>query len=341
MSNIIIKTQLRKKTAHIFGLEGVIILLLQQNPSGMQRIPTFVSKNKSDRVSKSIEKLRQRHIYICGNKTKLFKYINYVRGKVYYEFSNAATHLLNKPGYYTIDLLIYLSFRSKFQRALYELVCQFKGTKRINKLLDSLKERMGVTSKDYNKFGRFKRLVLKPAIENVSSITGVTFKLQGDTLFKTESTESGKRIKIYFEHAKMPAYRPVGHKMDTYTRLVKRYGVPCHTALRAVVGLPEQFINDLLKEAQYRPSDAVNPVKNRKKYIISILHAALNPNKRQHKKKKCIEASLKKPSPVGRKHSPPPHPRKITYKSPPPIVYFNEHKGPESFGEILSSMRNN
>ena len=279
MTKLIIKTELRKEYAHINGLGGDIIKILQKNTKGVHKITKFVCKNHTNRIKKAVENLKNSTLK-NHPKHRIFEYINYTRGKIYFKLSKKALAIWHQPSaqgseqsYYLIDLATYFSFSSRFEKALYELSCWFADTTRIKMCQTALKDFFNARQDDYKKPSRLLSKVLQPAIQAVEKNARIKFDVyEKKSNFFVEKKSEGV---FFYAQFKPLAQAKIKRIQDLPTGLKRllEVGIPYNFAKEAFENVGEKMIYEIIYQGRQGASN-LNPSKrvwNLHGFIISEL----------------------------------------------------------------------
>ena len=263
MTKIQINSQFCKRISPIKGVKRTILWFLQQKTEGIiqipkqligrnhLRIPSYISSLSKTTIS--VFKRVEGYKYPINVNKSIFDNISYNRGKITYKFSAEAQNILKTKGYFEIDPKVYQSLKKHATKLFYEMLCQFRSTKKIGQRKNNFTKNMGFGERHFRTLENFERYLLAPAVKELESKTQFSLKRENKNII----IRIGKYIYFEFEEKSSPQNTPLkptfmysnkdfGAKYSSlYTNLLKQ-GVPARIAKKGINVLGDSYLSKLV-----------------------------------------------------------------------------------------------
>ena len=160
-------------------------------------------------------------------------------------------------------------FSSKYSLCLYEIFVDYQNIGQTPIIpLDDFKKLMGVDKEKYKEFKRFSSRVIKPAIEELSSIGGYDVKI---TYTKTDKRVTA--LKFTFKELRCEK-KPIQemklfNNLDLQKRLIDEFGVSLRQAQKIIKTYPIPYINESLGIIKHKVHQKL--IKNIPAYTLTVL----------------------------------------------------------------------
>ena len=202
--------------------------------------------------------------------TTLLASVEFSKGECTYSFSPVLRKKLHEPNIYAkIKLSTMKLFSSKYSLCLYEIFVDYQNIWQTPIIaLDDFKKLMGVDKEKYKDFKRFSARVIKPAIEELSSIGGYDVKIT-----YTKKNKTVTAIKFNFKELKCEK-KPIQemkifHNLDLQKRLIEEFWLSLRQAQRVIKSYPIPYINESLGIIKHKIHQKL--IKNIPAYTITVL----------------------------------------------------------------------
>ena len=202
--------------------------------------------------------------------TTLLASVEFSKGECTYSFSPVLRKKLHEPNIYAkIKLSTMKLFSSKYSLCLYEIFVDYQNIWQTPIIsLDDFKKLMGVDKEKYKEFKRFSSRVIKPAIEELSSIGGYDVKIT-----YTKKNKTVTAIKFNFKELKCEK-KPIQemkifHNLDLQKRLIEEFWLSLRQAQRVIKSYPIPYINESLGIIKHKIHQKL--IKNIPAYTITVL----------------------------------------------------------------------
>ncbi len=158
------------KIAHLSPKAQEIVLFLSANFLNKKAaLPSFIVRGGYSRVAAKVKNLLPVQVVHEGFKIQLFDHISYSRGVVEFKFSEPIEQLLSERGKYLFcNFEKYCNLRKKYAKAMYLILCQYRGSGKIDQALHLLANRIGATAPSYRYLCRLRHLI-EDALDQIAS----------------------------------------------------------------------------------------------------------------------------------------------------------------------------
>ena len=263
MSKIKINSQFSKRISTIKGFKRTILWILQEKKEGIIQIPKQLIGRNHPRIPSYISSLAKTTItifkrvegykYPINVKKSIFDNISYDRGKIIYKFSAEAQKILKTKGYFEIDLGIYQTLKKHATKLFYEMLCQFRSTKKIGQRKNNFKKNLGFGGRHFRNSDNFEKYLLAPAVSELEEKTPFYLKRKNNNII----IRIGKYIYFEFDEKLEPQKTPVkttfvysnedfgANYRSLYTNLLKK-GVPARIAKKGLNILGDSYLLKLV-----------------------------------------------------------------------------------------------
>jgi len=208
--------------------------------------------------------------------TTLLASVEFVQWKCTYSFSPVLRKKLHEPNIYAkIKLSTMKLFSSKYSLCLYEIFVDYQNIWQTPVIqLDDFKKLMGVDKEKYKEFKRFSSRVIKPAIEELSSIGGYDVKIT-----YTKNNKTVTAIKFNFKELKCEK-KPmqemkIFNNLDLQKRLVDEFWLSLRQAQKVIKTYPIPYINESLGIIKHKVHQKL--IKNIPAYSLTVLKNDFHP----------------------------------------------------------------
>jgi len=202
--------------------------------------------------------------------TTLLSSVEFSEWRCTYSFSPVLRRRLHEPNIYAkIKLSTMKLFSSKYSLCLYEIFVDYQNIGQTPIIeLDDFKKLMGVEKEKYKEFKRFSARVIKPAIEELSSI--------GWYDVKVSYTKANKRVtalKFHFKElhkwTKPLQEMKVFKNLNLQKRLIDEFWLTLRQAKKVITTYPVPYIRESLEIIKHKIHQKL--IKNIPAYTLTVL----------------------------------------------------------------------